>query len=208
MPAGGGGVGGTKALQVDAAVNDADFGEVALHGRADAALGLGRVRLVGAFAQHFGDEVRHGDKGIALGEEEAAAGPGAGAFGQVACQNNFWADAERRAAMTVGQRSRPWWPWTIWARSRAEETRGAQDEAGFAGRGAGVNKRDPQFVDGFLKRPAGGAGEDDALMEAMQFSGELDALVIGAAAGQQGIQMDDAQGGRRGHDGLRLSVKY
>ena len=76
----------------------------------------------------------------------------------------------------------------------ADELRGAADELKLAGARAGVKKGRAKFRDDGRKAAPRGSSDPNLLAEPVKFGGELDALVIGAAAGKERIQMQDAQG--------------
>jgi hypothetical protein len=78
----------------------------------------------------------------------------------------------------------------------ADESRGAADELKLVRIRAGVKKRRAKFRDDRGKPAARRPGNENLLAKPVQLGTEFDALVVGAAAGQERIQMQYAQ--RRG----------
>ena len=61
---------------------------------------------------------------------------------------------------------------------------------------SGVNKRNSQRRDGFPPLASPRTGNLDLLLEVTQSRRQLDTLVVGPAAGQQGIEVKNAQRNR------------
>ena len=80
-----------------------DFAMIPAQRRAAAALLLRRIRLIDAFAQDARHEFGDGDQRVALAQQEAAAGRGSGAFGQVTREN----DLRPGAGNFCGENRRP-----------------------------------------------------------------------------------------------------
>ena len=92
----------------------------------------------------------------------------------------------------------------------ADESRGAQYELEWVRLRSGIEERRAKFRNDGRKRTSGGTGNGDLLAEAMQFGGQFHALIVGAAAGEEGIQMHDAQplGNRIHADGAPGQVLF
>jgi hypothetical protein len=73
-----------------------------------------------------------------------------------------------------------------------DEPCGAQDELKLVRSGTGIEKWRASLRKAGRKRAPGGTCDDDLLAEAMQLGRQFDALIVGAATGEEGIQMHDA----------------
>jgi hypothetical protein len=71
----------------------------------------------------------------------------------------------------------------------ADELRGADDELKLVCAGAGIEKRRAKLFDDRRKGAFGWTSNENVLAEPMQLRGQFDTLVVGASAGQEGIQM-------------------
>jgi hypothetical protein len=128
----------------------------------------------------------------------------AGAFGQVPRQDDFWFCPARRAAK-IG---RPHIPAMMAMHDLdffAANPMARRDRMNRSFPAcAPVSKNGtPNCVDDRRERAAGRSRQADALAEFVQFARQFDALVVGAAAGEKGIQMQHAQFAVRGEGFMR-----
>jgi len=147
------------------------------------------LRVVGgrigvAFTQDFGDELRDGEHRVALAEQEMAAEPGAGAFGQVPAEHDLGA----RAREPRRQDGRP----VIVAVAGVEnldallphEPRGVKDQRQFEQADRRRLKRQAQLPGDGRKLTSFRSYQPHGVAELMKRMGDADRAVVRPAAAQ------------------------
>ena len=161
------------------------------------ALGVGRHGVVVALAQDPGREFRYGDQHVALREEKLPARPGTRALGHVARQDNLRPCSgkprgkDRRPDVASVMAMHDLMP------PPPQFFRSGQDEAEFGWTFPGSrNKRHAAFTQDAGELAAIGTSHRSFDAQGRQALGESGALVVRAAAGQERVEMEDAQGHR------------
>ena len=154
-----------------------------------------RPGLVMSFPQHARHELRNGNERIHLPQQEVTAHHRGRALGQVACQHDpglgpgqaggedGWPDV---TPMVPVHELRPLAP---------DELGGGQNEAQFRRpfRRRGV-QRNAELLRHAREVAPPGTDHPDADTPVPQLGAELDTLVIGAAAGEEGVEVENRQG--------------
>ena len=187
---------------VDSGMDDMEFFGVYPARVAVMAFGDGRGWIIVTLLQNLGDELRYGDDRIGVGEEMVSAQGRARAFGQMAGENDEGAGLDEAG----GEESSP-----IVVTVVSMEDAGAHDpeESGQAkdlvGAEAGEGMKF-EFCGFWRKGGVHRTGDFHRPASLGQSLGQRQALIVGAAAPQAGVELEHASDQRRGRHFQTIAI--